>query len=58
MSVDFDMRGQKEMDVFNEEKVMIIDKYFVQKQWKKSLKTLMMDLFLTNMQFFTWQDVN
>ncbi len=59
MWVDFDVRGQHGMDIFIWWSVIMnMNSYFVQK-WQFQVKNiLMMDLFLTNMQLFTWQDIN
>ncbi len=51
MCVDFDVRGQQEMDFFTGEMLLwIMNLYFVQKQRFEVKHVLMMDLFLTNTQ--------
>ncbi len=60
MSVDIDVREQQKIEFSLKETLLwIMDPYFDQK-WQFKVKTwwTMMDLFLTNTQFFTSQNVN
>ncbi len=57
MSDDFNLRWQQWILLCYFIIIIIISLYFGQKRWFKD-KTLMMDLFFTNMQLFTSQDIN
>ncbi len=54
MWVDFDVRGKQEMDFFTVWSIIMDYGHFSQKQWIYLIR----DLFLTNSQLFTSQDVN
>ncbi len=59
MYVDFDVRDNRRWTFSMEEGLLwIMDSYFSRKQWFEVKTVLMMDLFLTNTQLLTSQNMN
>ncbi len=58
MWLDFDVRDNRRRTFSLEEALLwIMNSYFAQKQWFEAKNILMMDLFLTNTQLLSSQDV-